>query len=133
MKFAAATTCAAVAVAMTGLIAPAHAEGLGAELNYGRADGHWGAEIGAGYALGIGPFSLTPGAGAYIRDGGTRLYGRVEASYSIPASATIGMGLRVSEARTSPYATVSFPLLPKVALKGNVWTKYYTVGLTLGY
>ena len=34
------------------LMAPAaHAEGLGAEVNYGRADGHWGTEIGAGYAL----------------------------------------------------------------------------------
>mgnify|MGYP006175764451 CR=1 FL=1 len=44
------------------LMAPAaHAEGLGAEVNYGRADGHWGTEIGAGYALDMAGFSLTPG------------------------------------------------------------------------
>ena len=48
------------------LMAPAaHAEGLGAEVNYGRADGHWGTEIGAGYALDMAGFSLTPGGGVY--------------------------------------------------------------------
>lgn len=46
----------------------AHAEGLGAEANYGRADGHWGTELGAGYALNMAGFSLTPGAGVYLRD-----------------------------------------------------------------
>ena len=44
------------------LMAPAaHAEGLDAEVNYGRADGHWGTEIGAGYAFDMAGFSLTPG------------------------------------------------------------------------
>src|SRR3546814_15849442 len=77
----------------------AHAEGIGAEANYGRADGHWGTEIGAGYAMDIGGFSLTPGGGVYLRDGDTKPYGRVEASYTLPASATIGAGVRAEERR----------------------------------
>ena len=97
----------------------AHAEGLGAEANYGRADGHWGAEIGAGYALGFGGFSLTPGAGVYLRDGRQRIYGRVEASYTIPLSATIGVGARASGDAVRPYATRAMPRLPKVRAKAN--------------
>lgn len=111
----------------------AHAEGIGAELNYGRADGHWGTEIGAGYAMDIGGFSLTPGGGVYLRDGDTKLYGRVEASYSLPASATIGAGVRFSSDNVRPYATLAMPLIPKLRAKANVGPKYYALGLTLGY
>ena len=114
-------------------LAPAHAEGLGAELNYGRADGHWGTEIGAGYAMDVAGFSLTPGAGVYLRDGDTKLYGRVEATYSLPAFATIGAGLRFSGDNTRPYATIAMPLIPKLRAKGNIGPKYYALGLTLGY
>jgi hypothetical protein len=112
---------------------PAHAEGLGAEAGYGRADGHWGTELGAGYAFGFAGFHLTPGAGVYLRDGDTRLYGRVEASYTIPLSATIGVGARVSAHETRPYATLAMPILPKLRVKGNVGPHYYAAGLTLGY
>ena len=117
------------------LLAPvaAQAEGLGAELNYGRADGHWGTEIGAGYAMDVAGFSLTPGAGVYLRDGDTKLYGRVEATYSLPAFATIGAGVRFSGDNTRPYATIAMPLIPKLRAKGNIGPKYYAVGLTLGY
>ncbi|EQB01752.1 hypothetical protein FHS51_001891 [Sphingobium wenxiniae] len=132
MNFAKILMGAAV-LATVGLAPSAHAEGLGAEANYGRADGHWGAEVGAGYAMGVGGFSLTPGAGVYLRDGGTRLYGRVEAAYTLPASATIGIGARFSSDNTRPYATLAMPLIPKLRIKGNVGPKYYAVGLTLGY
>ena len=111
----------------------AFAEGLGAEINYGRADGHWGTEIGAGYAVEMAGFSLTPGGGVYLRDGDTRLYGRVEAAYTIPLSATIGAGARVSGDDVRPYATVAMPLIPKLRAKANIGPKYYAVGLTLGY
>ena len=114
-------------------LSPAHAEGLGAELNYGRADGHWGTEIGAGYAMDVAGFSLTPGGGVYLRDGDTKLYGRVEASYTLHASATIGAGVRFSGDNTRPYATIAMPLLPKLRAKGNIGPKYYALGLTLGY
>ncbi len=113
--------------------AAADAEGLGAEVNYGRADGRWGTEIGAGYAMDIAGFSLTPGAGVYLRDGGTKLYGRVEATYSVPAVGRIGAGVRFSDDNTRPYATIAMPLVPMLRVKGNVGPKYYAVGLTLGY
>ena len=101
----------------------AFAEGLGAEINYGRADGHWGTEIGAGYAVEMAGFSLTPGGGVYLRDGDTRLYGRVEAAYTIPLSATIGAGARVSGDDVRPYATVAMPLIPKLRAKANIGPK----------
>lgn len=131
MKHLALTLTAAALVAA--LPTAAQAEGLGAEANYGRADGHWGTEIGAGYALNMAGFSLTPGAGVYIRDGDTKLYGRVEAAYTIPLSATIGAGVRFSGDNTRPYATLAMPIIPKVRAKANVGPKYYAVGLTLGY
>lgn len=123
----------AAALAAAALPAAASAEGLGAEANYGRADGHWGTELGAGYALNMAGFSLTPGAGVYIRDGDTKLYGRVEAAYTIPLSATIGAGVRFSGDNTRPYATLAMPIIPKLRAKANVGPKYYAVGLTLGY
>jgi len=127
-------TLAAASVLGILALAPAvHAEGLGAELNYGRANGHWGTEIGAGYAMDVAGFSLTPGAGVYLRDGDAKLYGRVEATYSLPAFATIGAGVRFSGDNSRPYATIAMPVIPKLRVKGNVGPKYYAVGLTLGY
>ena len=127
------TLAAASVLGILALAPAAHAEGLGAELNYGRADGHWGTEIGAGYAMDVAGFSLTPGAGVYLRDGDAKLYGRVEATYSLPAFATIGAGVRFSADNSRPYATIAMPVIPKLRVKGNVGPKYYAVGLTLGY
>ncbi len=127
-------TLVAAALAGSIAVAPAvHAEGLGAEVNYGRANGRWGTEIGAGYALDMAGFSLTPGAGVYLRDGATKLYGRVEAAYTLPAAARIGAGVRFSGDKARPYATIAMPIVPKLRVKGNVGPKYYTAGLTLGY
>ncbi|WP_311268634.1 hypothetical protein [Sphingobium sp. WCS2017Hpa-17] len=126
-------TLTAAAIAAAALPTAASAEGLGAEANYGRADGHWGTELGAGYALNMAGFSLTPGAGVYIRDGDTKLYGRVEAAYTIPLSATIGAGVRFSGDNTRPYAMLAMPIIPKLRAKANVGPKYYAIGLTLGY
>lgn len=122
-----------VALATFALAPQAHAGGLGAEADYGRADGHWGTEIGAGYAIDVAGFSLTPGAGVFLRDGDARLYARAEATYTIPASLTLGIGVRASSANTRPYATVAMPILSRLRLKGNVGPKYYTAGLTFGF
>jgi len=127
------TLAAASVLGILALAPAAHAEGLGAELNYGRANGHWGTEIGAGYAMDVAGFSLIPGAGVYLRDGDAKLYGRVEATYSLPAFATIGAGVRFSGDNSRPYATIAMPVIPKLRVKGNVGPKYYAVGLTLGY
>lgn len=121
------------ALAMLAIAPAAHAEGLGVEANYGRAQGDWGAELGAGYALDLAGFSLTPGAGVYLHDGDASLYGRVEATYTLPAAATIGAGVRFSGDDPRPYATIAMPLMPKLRIKGNLGPKYYTAGLTLGY
>ncbi|WHO39772.1 hypothetical protein PMI04_004050 [Sphingobium sp. AP49] len=126
-----AAVCLSMFLAATAPVA--HAEGLGAEIDYGRADGHWGTEIGAGYAFGLAGFSLTPGGGVYLRDGDTKLYGRVEATYTLPMSASIGGGVRFSGDNTRPYATIAMPLIPKLRAKANLAPKYYTIGLTLGY
>lgn len=123
----------AATFAATAIVAPAQAEGLGIEGNYGRADGHWGAELGAGYAFGVGPISVTPGGGVFLRDGDVRVYGRVEANYRLPTATTVGAGIRVSRANTRPYATIAFPLLPLMTIKGNAGPKYYALGLTFGY
>ncbi len=121
------------ALAIAVAAAPAQAEGLGAEANYGRATGSWGAELGAGYSLGIAGFRLTPGAGVHLRDGDTDLYGRVEATFALPMTARVGVGVRFSDDDPRPYATIAMPLLPKVAIKANAGPKYVALGLTLGY
>lgn len=126
-----ATALAVIAVA--GFASTAQAQGLGVEGSYSRADGHWGTELGAGYALGVAGFKLTPSGGVFLRDGGTRLYGRVEATYTIPLSLTLGAGVRVSGDNVRPYATVAMPLIPMLKLKGNIGPKYYGAGLTFGY
>lgn len=121
------------ALAASSLAMPAVAGGLGAEAGYGRANGHWGTELGAGYSFGLAGFSLTPGAGVYLRDGDTAVYGRLEAAYQVPLSIRIGAGVRLSGEDPRPYATIAMPLMPKIALKGNAGPKYVSVGLTVGY
>lgn len=121
------------ALALCLVAAPAHAEGLGAEATYARANGSWGTELGAGYAIGIAGFRLTPGAGVYLRDGDTDAYGRVEATFALPMTARVGLGVRISGDDPRVYATVAMPIFPKVALKGNAGPKYVAVGLTVGY
>lgn len=122
---------AALALGMAA--APAQADGLGGEGNYGRANGRWGAELGAGYAFGFAGFRLTPGAGVYLRDGETAAYGRVEATYQIPLSVRFGVGVRISGDDPRVYGTIAMPILPKIAIKGNAGPKYVAVGLTIGY
>ncbi len=123
----------ALAAALMVAAAPAQAQGLGAEANYARANERWGAELGAGYAFGLAGFSLTPGAGVFLRDGGTALYGRIEAAYQLPASLRLGIGARISDEEARPYATVAMPLLPLIAIKGNVGHKYVSAGVTVGF
>ncbi len=125
----------APAVAASALFAPApvHAEGFGVEANYARANGRWGGEFGGGYALGIAGFKLTPGAGLSVSDDKTTLYGRVEATVSLPTSFDFGVGVRFSADEPRPYATLALPLMPRIAVKGNLGYKYASAGLTIGY
>ena len=45
----------------------------------------------------------------------------------------VGAGVRFSADHARPYATIAFPLIPKLGFKANVGPHYYTVGLKLGY
>lgn len=123
----------AALAALSTFATPAAAEGFGAEGNYGRANGNWGSELGVGYSFGLAGFSLTPSGGIYLRDGDTAAYGRVEATYQIPLSVRFGVGVRISGEEPRPYGTIAFPVLPKIALKGNAGPKYVAVGVTIGY
>ena len=61
-----------------------------------------------------------------------RPFGRVEATFAIPLIAEAGLGVRVSEASTTPYGTVAMPIFPMAKLKGNIGKNYVGLGLRLG-
>lgn len=133
MKTIGLMACAAL-IGGAALTAPACAGSIGVEADGARANGHWGGELGAGYRLGIAGFDITPGAGAYVTSGdGTKVYGRVEAGYTIPLIARVGAGVRITGGHTRPYGTVSLPLIPKLHAKANAGPHYAAIGLTLGY
>lgn len=62
---------------------------------------------------------------------GTKIYGRVEATYTIPmAGITVGTGARLIGDSLRPYGTIAVPLLPVLQLKGNIGPKYYAAGVS---
>lgn len=62
---------------------------------------------------------------------GTKIYGRVEATYTVPlAGLTLGTGARLIGDNLRPYGTVAVPLLPVLQLKGNIGPKYYAAGVS---
>jgi hypothetical protein len=72
MKKQAVALAAAAAFAYSG--APAFADGIAIEANGARAHGVWGGELGVGYDLSIGGFTLRPIAGAFIYQGDNDRY-----------------------------------------------------------
>ena len=60
-----------------------------------------------------------------------RPFARVEATYSVPLIAEIGLGVRIGK-DTQPYGTVAFPVFPAVKLKGNAGPDYVALGLRVG-
>ncbi|WP_262504463.1 hypothetical protein [Sphingobium sp. KCTC 72723] len=65
---------AAIAVAIATPCLPAMANGIMVEVNGARAHGHWGGELGAGYSLTLGGFSLRPIVGAFVYKGDNDRY-----------------------------------------------------------
>ena len=61
-----------------------------------------------------------------------KAYGRIEATYSVPMFAAIGVGARVGS-DVKPYGTVALPIGPKLQLKGNAGDQYYALGLRLNF
>ena len=124
--FAATTLALATGSVAVPAVAQVAVEGGGA-----RAEGQWGGEAAVGYGIGAAGFRLTPMVGGFASEGDVRVFGKVEATYSIPLLATIGAGVRVSDRDTTPYGTVALPLAPLLSLKGNVGDGYYALGLRL--
>lgn len=62
-------------------------------------------------------------------DTAAKAYGRIEATYSLPAAFTFGAGVRYMSDEFRPYGTVAFPLAPRISIKGNAGPKYYAAGL----
>lgn len=58
-----------------------------------------------------------------------KAYGKIEATYTLPASVELGGGARFSSEKVRPYGTVSFPIGPKIRVKGNAGDRYYALGL----
>jgi hypothetical protein len=157
---------AAMAVALSAAPA-AQANGLLLEGNVARAHSEWGGEVGVGYNLSFGGFTLRPIAGAFIYQGdndryyedtfsngqsrcrdsetgqfakdskcddaAVKAYGKIEATYTIAGSLELGGGARFSSEKVRPYGTFSFPVSPKLRIKGNAGDRYYAAGLRLDF
>ena len=60
-------------------------------------------------------------------------YGRIEAGFSIPLVARVGVGARLFSGDIRPYGTVSASLAPKIAAKINGGKQYVAAGITFGF
>lgn len=126
----------AMALAM-GAAGAAQANGLVAEAGLARVHGGWGGEFGAGYEFSGAGFTLRPlvGVAVYDRndDTRTRLFGKAEATYTLPASLEFGLGARFTSDKTRGYALVSLPLAPAVRVRLNAGDGYFAVGGRLSF
>ncbi len=60
----------------------------------------------------------------------TRLYGRVEATFTLPvAGISVGTGARLMSSKLRPYGTLAVPVLPRVNVKANAGPKYLAAGV----
>ena len=130
-----------------------------AEGDVARAEGDWGGELALGVpVVADGGFSITPGVGAFFHhrdhpgyeevnsqcvnqetgnqvssgkcdDSGTKVFGKVEATYRLPASFAFGVGARFISGNLRAYGTVAMPLAPHIDLKGNLGDHYLAAGL----
>ncbi|MCJ2188333.1 hypothetical protein [Novosphingobium beihaiensis] len=149
---------AGVALPVALAASPAAAQIVG-EANVARSEGDWGAEIAAGVpVIEDGGFSITPGAGVFfhhrdhsgyenidsqcfnensgdrVSDGkcdnsGTKIFGKVEAAYRLPASLALGVGARFIGGDLRAYGTVAMPVFPNIDLKGNIGDHYLAAGV----
>lgn len=155
MKFAFAAL-AAVPVLIAASPAAAH---VVAEANVARSEGDWGGELAVGVpVISDGGFSITPGVGAFFHhrdhpgydevsgqcvntgtgnqvssgkcdNSGTKIFGKVEATYRLPASFALGIGARFIGGDLRAYGTVAMPLAPHFDIKGNLGDHYLAAGI----
>lgn len=155
MKFA----FAALAAVPVFVVASPAAAQVVAEAGVARSEGDWGGELAAGMpVVSDGGFSITPGVGAFFHhrdhpgydevDGqcintgtgdevsggkcdnsGTRVFGKVEATYRLPMSLAVGIGARFISGDFRAYGTVAMPLAPRIDIKGNLGDHYVAAGI----
>lgn len=149
--------CACTAAVLAG--GPASAATVTAEANVARAEGDWGGELAVGVpVIQDGGFAITPAVGAFfhkrdhdgyheddsqcfrrsddkrVGDGrcdssGTKVFGKVEATYTLPMSFTFGLGARVIGNDLRAYGTAAMPLAPFLNGKVNVGDHYVAAGV----
>lgn len=138
---------------------PAMAATVTAEANVARSEGDWGGELAVGVpVIQDGGFSITPGVGAFFHkrdhdayyhedsqcfrksndeqvsdgkcdDSGTKIFGKVEATYQLPMSFSFGVGARLIGDDLRAYGTVAMPLAPFIDVKGNLGDHYVAAGV----
>ncbi|WP_260926671.1 hypothetical protein [Novosphingobium sp. 9] len=140
------------------MAAPASAQ-VTAEANVAKSEGQWGGELGVGMPIvNDGPIKVTPMVGVFVYDrdhpgyykddgacyansddsevgghhcdgSGTKLYARIEATYSLPM-ASVGLGARWMGDDLRPYGTVAVPIAPLFSVKGDLGDHYLAAGIT---
>ncbi len=138
---------------------PANAATVTAEANVARSEGNWGGELAVGVpVIQDGGFAITPAVGAFfhkrdydgyyednsqcfrrsddeqVGDGrcdnsGTKIFGKVEATYTLPMSFTFGLGARLIGNDLRAYGTAAMPLAPFLDGKVNVGDHYVAAGV----
>jgi hypothetical protein len=141
------------------IVTPASAATVTAEANVARSEGDWGGELAVGVpVIQDGGFAITPAVGAFfhkrdhdgydtadsqcirqsdgeqVSDGkcdnsGTKIFGKVEATYKLPMSLSFGLGARFIGDDLRGYGTVAMPLAPFIDVKGNIGDHYVAAGL----
>lgn len=149
----------AAGLAMLPAAAPAFADTVTAEANVARSEGNWGGELAVGMpVLSSGGFSITPSVGGFFHhrghdgyskddgdcyrdsDGsqvggghcdssGFKVFAKAEGIYRLPTGLGFGVGARFMSGDLRPYGTVMAPLLPHLAIKGDLGDHYLAAGL----
>ncbi|HUD30241.1 MAG TPA: hypothetical protein VMQ93_15335 [Novosphingobium sp.] len=150
---------ASMGVVALAVAVPATAATVTAEANVARSEGDWGGELAVGVpVIQDGGFAITPAVGAFFHkrdhdgyyddnsqcfrksddeqvsdgkcdDSGTKIFGKVEATYKLPMSLAFGVGARFIGDDLRAYGTVAMPLAPFIDVKGNIGDHYLAAGL----
>ena len=60
-------------------------------------------------------------------------YGKIEATYTIPAVAEIGVGARYMDEKVRPYGLIAVPVAPKFKVVGAGGPDYFSAGIRFGF
>lgn len=128
--------CLAFAAAV-GIPSVASANGVALEANIARAHSDWGGEVGAGYNMTSGGFTLRPIVGVFFHekhdDDKVRPYGKLEGTYTFPGALELGVGARLASDRLRAYGTLAYPLLPAISAKASAGDGYFAFGLKANF